>query len=374
MDRPRRLRLSLVLGLLAVALVAVLGFVVAGRLAGGGGAGQGGTAGGRSLTLVDDVGRRVTLTLPVRRTVVFNRYDAEFVRAVAGMDRIVGLDGGTAKERDYWPKATPAMVAGQGQTEIDYEKVVALRPDLVLIPRNGDWKATEAALAPFHIPVVVLTGWDVLKHERNVDQLGQIYGEPARAAALNAFYRRYRDLLHERLAGVARRRVYLEEVGDYKTVLQGSGWHDMIELAGGENVFADVQIEAGKAEGRGAVQGFVVDPEAIVSRRPDVIIKLEPGRYAPWPADFSRDVLGRLVARPGFSRIPAVRDGEVYHMSYYLAGGCSKVIGALQIAKWLYPDRFADIDPDAVMGEWLTRFQGVPYPGGYWTSIGRVRP
>lgn len=372
MDRARRFRLGLALAVLA--LVAAFGLAVAGRWAGGGGVEPGAVAAARrTLTVVDDLGRPVTLTLPVRRTVVFNRYDVEFVRAVGGMDRIAGLDGGTAKERDYWPGVIDAMVAGQGQTEVDYEKVVALRPDLVLIPRNGDWKAMEAALAPFHIPVVVLTGWDVLKHERNIEQLGQIYEQPARAAELNAFYRRYRDLLRTRLAGAPPRRVYFEEVGDYKTVLPGSGWHDMIELAGGKNVFDDVQVEAGKAEGRGAVQGFVVDPEAVVARRPEVIIKLQPGRYAPHPRAFSQGVLEAIAARPGFSRTPALQRQEVYHMSYYLAGGCSKVIGALQIAKWLYPERFADVDPDAAMREWLTTFQGVPYPGGYWTSLSEVR-
>lgn len=326
----------------------------------------------RRLSFTDDVGRAVTLKLPVRRTVVFNRYTTEFIRAIAGTDVLAGVDikAGTA----YWPTVTPAMFAGQGQTNPNFEAIVALKPDVVFFPRNSDWRGAAETLAPFGIPVVVMTCWDVLKHEENATLLGRIYEQPERAAKLNAFYRGYRDLLGERLKGVQRKRVYLEEVGDYKTLLKGSGWHDMVEQGGGANVFGDVSI-LDQPSARGSVQGFQVDPEEVLARRPEVIIKLQKGQYEPHSEAASRDILERLVARPGFGQLPAVRDGQVYHLSYYHASASSKIVGALQIAKWLYPDRFTDVDPAAAMKVWLEDFQGVPYPkdGRYWTSLPIVR-
>src|SRR5262249_13642707 len=159
-------------------------------------------------------------------------------------------------------------------------------------------------------------------------------------------------------------RVYLEEVGDYRTLLPGSGWHDMIETGGGTNVFRDVTItEANVA--RGDSQGFTVDPEEVIERAPDAIIKLQPGQYLPHDRALSKTVLERLVARPGFATIPAVRNGQVFHISYYFASGCSKIVGSLRIAKWLYPERFQDVEPEDVMAEWLTRFQHVPAQHGY---------
>lgn len=62
----------------------------------------------------------------------------------------------------------------------------------------------------------------------------------------------------------------------------------------------------------------------------------------------------------------------MYSLIYYHFSACSKIVGALQIAKWLYPDRFTDIDPDAVMRQWLEEFQGVPAPGHYWTRLART--
>ena len=202
--------------------------------------------------------------------------------------------------------------------------------------------------------------------------LGRLYGRPQQAANLNAFYRRYRNLLAQRLQGVVRKRVYIEEVGNYKTLLKGSGWHDMVELGGGHNVFGDITL-FDQSSARGSVQGFSVDPEEILARRPDVIIKLQPGQYEPHSRAFSIQVLQAIAARPGFEQLPATRSGQIYHMSYYLASACSKIVGALQIACWLYPERFADIAPERVMRTWLEQFQQVPALGGYTVSLAALR-
>ncbi len=327
---------------------------------------------GESITIIDDVGRTVTLRKPVRRVVVYNRYTTEFIRAVGAMDTVVGADIDSNKDEGYWRTVTKDMYAGASQSQPNYEKIVSLQPDVVFMPRNGVYEETIQKMAPFGIPVVVITGWDVLKHEYNVDLLGRIFDKPAEAAKLNAFYRHYRNLLAERLKGVERKRVYLEEVGDYKTLLPGSGFHDMVQEGGGLNVFGDVNI-LNQASARGTVQGFTVDPEEIIARRPDVIIKLEPRSYLPTPRETSVRLLGALAARPGFSQMKAVTDGEVYHMSYYMSSGASKITGALLIAKWLYPERFTDIDPSAVMDEWLETYQHVPRSKDYWTSLKQLR-
>lgn len=320
----------------------------------------------------DDLGREVLLKLPLQRVVVFNRYTTEFVRAIGAMSAVVGVDIDAAKHRAYWPTVTPAMGAGSGQSAPNFEAIVAMQPDAVFMPRNSDWKQAERVLAGFGLPVVVVTTWDLLKHEWNIELLGRLFARQTQAAKLNAFYRQWRDELRRRLAGAAPLRVYFEEVGDHKTVLKGSGWHDMIEAGGGINVFGDVNI-LDQPTTRGSVQNFEIDPEQVLARKPDVLIKLQPGQYEPHPHTFSRGVLERMAARPGFSSLPAVRDGRVYHISYYLAGGCSKITGALQIAQWLHPKRMAGIDPQAVMGEWLEIFQGVPAQTGYAVSLAALR-
>ena len=322
--------------------------------------------------ITDDVGRPVRLSLPLRRVVVFNRYTTEFIRAIGAMPSVVGVDFDGDKFRDYWPGVTRAMYAGSGQSSPEYESIVAMKPDAVFMPRNSDWKKAASILGDFGIPVVVLTGWDLLKHEWNVELLGRLFDRQARASQLNAFYRQWREVLGTRLKGVNPKRVYFEEVGDYKTVLKGSGWHDMVETAGGVNVFGDISLP-GPSTVRGNIQNFEVDPEAIQARAPEVIIKLQPGQHLPHTRAFSQQQLERIVQRPGLARTPAATAAQIYHLSYYLASGCSKIIGALQIAQWLHPERMQGVDVDSVMTTWLQDFQGVPAQKGYWYGLADMR-
>jgi iron complex transport system substrate-binding protein len=326
---------------------------------------------GPTATIWDDLGARLDVTTPMKRVAVFNRYTAEFVRALAGIDAIVGIDSGAARDPTYWPGLHAARI-GEGQSSPNYEAIVALRPNAVFFPRNSDWAKARGVLTPFSIPVIVLTCWDVLKHEANVALLGRLLDQPRRAATLNAFYRHIADLLADRTAGLARKRVYLEEVGDYKTVLKGSGWHDMIEAAGGTNIFGDLS-PLDQPAARGNIQAFDIDPEEILARRPEIIVKLQPNQYAPHTRAFSVGVLKAIASRPGYAGLPAVANGDVFHVSYFLASACSKIVGALQLAKWLHPRRFADIDPGEAMRTWLEEFQSVPYPGGYWMSLSQIR-
>ena len=327
----------------------------------------------RTLSFRDDLGRSITLALPVRRAIVFNSFTTEFIRAVAGMGVVVGVDQGVVREHAYWPTVTPSMLAGDDQATPNYEAIVALRPDVVFFPRNGDWIKASRVLAPFHIPVVVITGWDALKQEENVSLIGGIFEQPARAARLNAFYRHYKDLLAQRLKGVKRRRVYLEQTaGPNYSPIPGSGWHDMIQEAGGDNIFGDVRFGDQSAT-RGSVHAFPVDPEQILARKPELIVKLEPMQYQPVTQAAAVRMLQSIAARPGYATLPAVQSGQVYYLSNYMGNASSKIIGALQIAKWLYPARFADVDPSAAMRTWLETFQGVRYPGSDWVSLAQIR-
>lgn len=321
------------------------------------------------IEIVDDTGRTITFDKTLKRVAVFNRYNAEFIRAVASMDIIVGVDSWVTRDPTYWPGLRENMLIGTGQQEPNYEAIIALEPDVVIFPRNGAWQEAIKTLEPFGIPVVVLTGWDVLKHVSNITSFGKMFGAEEKAEALNEFYTSHMELLEERLEGVERKNVYLEEKTPYRSVLRGSGWHDMIEAAGGRNIFEGIDINQQPKE-RGSVHNHEVDPESILKAQPEMIVKLQPGSYPLHKESFSKAFFEELKSRPGFDEVPAVQMDNVYHMNYYLAGGSSKMIGALSIAKWLYPERFKDVDPDAVMKRWLEDFQGVSYPGRYWTRVG----
>ena len=67
------------------------------------------------ITITDDLGREVSLNVPIKRAVVFNKYNAEFFRAVGGTQVLVGIGQGTHKLTNYWPGLSKDAIAGQNQ-------------------------------------------------------------------------------------------------------------------------------------------------------------------------------------------------------------------------------------------------------------------
>lgn len=317
----------------------------------------------RTIEVQDAAGRQVRVAVPARRVIAFNAFNVELVRALGAFDAIVGMDEGSAggDYAGYWGGFDTAHTVGRSQAEPNWEQIVDLAPDVVIFPRNGAWEDAVRMLTPFGIPVLVLTGWDLDQHELTVSVLGRLLDRPSEAERLLAFYRTQRAALQSRLEGVRRKRVFLENQRDYSSPIPGSGWHDMIEMAGGTNIFADLTLAAGDRSG-GSVHDFAVDPEAILSRAPDAIVKLTGGGYALESGDRRAAVADALRQRPGWDRLAAVRAGQVWVTSSFPMNACTKIVGALYLASWLYPERMAGLDPDAVMKEWIEGFQHVPLP------------
>lgn len=314
------------------------------------------------ITVTDDVGREVKVMSPVSRVVTFNKYNTEFFRAVGGQDVIVGMAADTIKLTNYWPGMTDAVIAGQNQREPNYEAIAGMNPDLVVFPRNGAWENAVEKLETFGIPVVVITGWDVNKHTDNIDMIGELVGNQARAAELNAMHAKYTNMIAERLDGVEPRTIYLEKTVNFTTSVPGSGWHDMLTQAGGQNIFDDIDI-ATQPKSKGNKHQLDIDPEAILVRNPDIIIKQIGTDFVPPSQDEMGAAIAELKARPGWDDLDAVNNDNIFVMSYYIAGGISKLIGKLYIVKWLYPELFEDLDPGMVAQEWIETYQGVDYPG-----------
>ncbi|WP_010275561.1 ABC transporter substrate-binding protein [Paenibacillus senegalensis] len=320
-----------------------------------------------TLTIVDEMGREVEIALPVKRVAVFNTYNVEFVRAVGGIASIVGMDAGAYGYKEYWPGFDDKNLIGKGQSEPNYEMLVQVKPDVVIIPRNGLWEETIEKMKPFDIPVVVMTGWDVSKHVENITMLGLLLDQKERAQELNDFYLNYMNLIQSRLEGVPRKYVYVENKADYMSPVPGSGHHDVIENAGGINIFEDI-VYAEQPTSKGTVHSFEIDPERILSKNPDMIVKFVSGSYIPPEPEEMQNQLDELLKRPGWEQLTAVQNQNVHISSEFATGGSSKLIGTVYYAKWLHPELFPDLDPEAVYREWIEHFQQVPFkPGGYYS-------
>jgi len=128
----------------------------------------------------------------------------------------------------------------------------------------------------------------------------------------------------------------------------------MIRAAGGKDLYPERSELA-----------FEVDPEDVARRNPDVIFK---GTTLGWDAESEEEfkaIRDEIMSRPELANTNAVKNGQVYVISFDVAGGAGKKFGPVFLAKVLYPEKFQDMDPMEFYREYLRRFQGLEYRGVY---------
>lgn len=216
-------------------------------------------------------------------------------------DRVVGISGYTVRppEARAKPKVSSFLHAR-------YEKIDALAPDLILA--FSDLQADIARdLVARGYPVFTFNQRSVAEILQMIRILGGIIGVPEKAAALAEQLEGGLEEIRRAAAAFPRRpRVYFEEWGD--PLISGIQWVDeLIEIAGGDPIFPHLRAQR-------LARDRIVAPGQVIAAAPDVII-------ASWCGKPVRRE--RIVSRPGWDAIPAVRDGEVHEVksTYVLQPG-----------------------------------------------------
>lgn len=234
------------------------------------------------------------MTFPPERIVCLTEETVETLYLLGEEARIVGVSGYAVRP----PRVRREKPRVSAFTSADLPRILELRPDLVLA--FSDLQAEiVAALIRAGLAVHAFNQRDVAGILAMIRLLGALVGRAERAEALAAGYERRLAQIRAqaRSAQAGRPRVYFEEWD--APMISAIGWvSELIEIAGGENVFARL-AQAPDAAAR------IVSPEAVVAAAPDVIL-------ASWCGKKVRPE--RIAARPGFAAIPAVRQGRIHEI------------------------------------------------------------
>lgn len=302
-----------------------------------------------NVTVVDLTGRSVSVQAPVHKVVSLGTGVAGYIYALDGGECLVGRDSYS----HFPPGLVDVQIAGKSSYSPDLELIVELQPDLVIADTmlsDEDQKEIEEAGIP------VLMEWisDPLKETKVMEDLGLLTGRADRAREIIDFITEYRDMVRERTSGLSkeeRPKVFIEWAGTpYYTVANGSSLDTLVELAGGVNI--------AKNYGNGSHSYPTVSPEWVVTMDPDVIIQTR-SRDAPYSEAELEGIREEILARPELQDVSAVKAGQVYVITGEIMYSVRSVISELYLAKWLHPDLFEDIDPDAVHRELVERLYGI---------------
>ena len=207
--------------------------------------------------------------------------------------RIVGISGYTVRP----PRARREKPRVSAFLSAKNDAILALKPDLVL--GFSDLQADIARdLAKAGLNIVLFNQRSVDEILSMVLMLSSMVGATARGQALVQELEASLAEIRGAAARLPRRpKVYFEEWDE--PLISAIRWvSELVTLAGGEDIFAERSHSQ-------AATGRIVSPDAVVAKRPDVMI-------ASWCGKKFRPE--RVTARTGWSAVPAVRDGELHEI------------------------------------------------------------
>jgi iron complex transport system substrate-binding protein len=282
----------------------------------------------RNLTLVDDHGYVLNLTSYPNRIVSLAPSNTEILFAIGAGDKVVGVT-------DYcnYPYNFSAWIEAGNLTSVgDYwtpniETIVALGPDLILAAFAQEDVVNN--LRGMGCKVLVLDPDNIDDILKDVVLLGRATDRNIEAAILVNNLRHRIDAVVSKVAGATSTpKVYYEVWYDpLWSVGSGSWEHELIEKAGGINIFADQSLKY-----------FEVSSEALIERNPNIMIfPLGHGAGSPFWGSFDQ-----VKARPGWDATSAVQDDRLYTIDADIVSRPGpRIVDALEtLAEIIHPELF----------------------------------
>ena len=272
-----------------------------------------GPAPAAARTVVDDLGRTISIAPRPERIVSLAPNLTEILFAVGAGDRVVA----TTTFCDYPPEAASKTRVGDTQRP-DLERLIALKPDLVVVSTASQLETLSARLEGLGIATYVSRARDLEGVLASIERIGDLVGERAAGQALVASLRERADRIRAAVSARPAPKVFFV-VGSPPLITTGRGTFldDLIRQAGGVSISANETAEWPQ-----------YSPEAVIGAAPEVIVL----------PTFSHGVENEL---PGpLRQTPAARDGRVVRVDADLVmrPGPRLVDGLEALARAIHPE------------------------------------
>jgi len=274
------------------------------------------------LTIKDATKADVTIEKKPESIVSLIPSNTEIVFAL-GLDKeVVGVT-----DFDNYPEAATKKEKVGGQ-EINLEKIISLKPDLVLA--HASWASSSEAglqqLKDAGIPVLVVN--DAQNFDQvfdSIDLIGKATGETAKADEIITGMKDKLAEIKAKAGEIKEKKKVLVEVSPAPEI-----------YTSGKNTFMDQMLSVINAENIANDQeGWIkIDQEAMIKRNPDVIVTTY-GFYVKNPVD-------QVLTRKGWETVNAVKNQHVVDVDSdrVTRSGPRIVEGVEDLAKAVYPEVF----------------------------------
>jgi iron complex transport system substrate-binding protein len=258
------------------------------------------------IKIVDNYGANVTVHAPPKRIVSLAPSNTEILFAIGLGERVVGV----TDYDDHPPEASKKERIG-GFTTVNMETVVSLQPDLVLATGGVQIDLVQR-LRDLDLTVVVVDAKNVNEILENIKLIGRLTGSENEAESLAISLEKRIDAVKKTGPSKSRPRTMYIVWGDPLMAAGPDAFaSDLIEMAGGENVFTDAII-----------QYPTVSMESVIERDPEIIIT----------GEHSGINLSELKDKPEWRSISAVKNNRLHSVEADIISRAGpRIVDALEL-------------------------------------------
>jgi len=310
--------------------------------------------------ITDTVGTTITIVKPLNRIVAYNFHA---IGALEAEDLVVGVANSALQDGCVVPAIYDKVnIGGGGPYEPDFEKILACRPDALLTYTElGPGPEFFENRMPEGVPVIridCIRPWSLVTEMKKV---GYLVNRTDQSAAYEEWHNHWMSEIDRRLTTIPddkKVRVFVDiwstsftNRNNERRTAGGGQWYSYGIYAtdgGGINVAEDLTNPQG-----------TVDIEWLAQKNPDVILGVSyAGSYDSDDMSQLSTQYNELLSHPALQEVSAVKDKRIYVLSYRYTNGLTYPAARARVAKWLYPELFADIDPSTIHQEFVTGFLG----------------
>ena len=276
------------------------------------------------------------------RLVVANSSALEMLIGLGAAENIVGIND--MRMQSYIYKNQKWTSIGNWQSP-NIEAIVDLKANVAVTYRNSPAPAVgfEDKLKPFNISVERLNCYRISEFHSDLSRLAFLVGKENMADSMIYDFDKIADMVKNAISDIdVKKKVYVEFGTDFVAYGAGTGADEILDIVNATNIASELEISYPR-----------ISTEWLLKENPDIIIKVI-------TADtITVEMYEQLVNRPGWDKLDAVKNKQIYLLSTEICSGPRAMIGSLYIGKWCYPERFASIDPDSVLAYWMKKYYGV---------------
>ncbi|KKO81017.1 ferrisiderophore receptor Irp6A [Corynebacterium minutissimum] len=356
-----------------------------------------GAQGAAAVSFTDLAGRQVELDHEPER-VILGEGRSVFATGILNkedpLDKVVAI-GSDLKQNvpDYYhelEKATPKVnelpeIGGFTKGDVTVEELISLDPDLIVLSKD-QYEASQTAGLTDKLDqaglTYAVTDFRAKPLENTVPTMeifADIFGHEDRAEEFIADWQKNVDLVTERAT---------KAQGKTSTfVWRAAGISDCCGSWNDSNISELVNVAGGKNVADGIIEGEsgALTPEKVIDADPDMIIatggdwsaKADNAKghtgfaavgYGISDKDAHDSAATLAGVQPGFEDLSAVKGHNLHGLWHQFYNSPFNYLALLQIAAWLHPEDYADVNVQQEWAEAQEKYSPVPGDGTFFST------